>query len=194
MVKSFPEFVLRGCVEHKTSEGFSSLILAAKPAKKAIWAPLTEPQNGANWEPPPSHHPSSGEQDRSRPLPLLRPLCSSFPCINRYQRACSTEAWPDPASPCWGGGRGCEEVATGLEGAGNVILGGHWTCVLPNPPKKIRSPFTHWYLEGSTQILLNFHVPKTEQNRRDTSPFVTFYKCTGIKKLATLGCIILPVF
>lgn len=114
--------------------------------------------------------------------------------INRYQRACSTEAWPDPASPRWGGGRGCEEVATGLEGAGNVVLGGHWTCVLPNPPKKIRSPFTHWYLEGSTQILLNFHVPKTEQNRRDTSPFVTFYKCTGIKKLATLGCIILPVF
>lgn len=77
MVKSFPEFVLRGCAEHKTSEGFSSLILAAKPAKKAIWAPLTEPKNGADWESPPSHHPSSGEQDRSRPLPLLRPLCSS---------------------------------------------------------------------------------------------------------------------
>lgn len=104
MVKSFPKFVLRGCAEHKTSEGFSSLILAAKPAKKAIWAPPTEPKNEANWEPSPSHHPSSGEQDRSRPLPLLRPLCSSVPCINRYQRACSTDAWPDPASSRWGGG------------------------------------------------------------------------------------------
>lgn len=74
-------------------EGFSFLLLTAKPAKKARGAPSSNSHHGENWEFPPSYHWSSGIQNGGRGVCVCSFAFASASLKWREARKSIGEGW-----------------------------------------------------------------------------------------------------